>query len=162
YLLHWRGRHPLAGTIAAFETLQRSGKILSWGVSNFEVDDLDEALQIAGDGRIACNQVLYHLGDRTIEDGVIPWCEQHDVAVVGDTPLGDGSWFTPRSRRGRVLREIAAAHGATTHQVALRFLVRRPSLFAIPKAADVAHVSDNAGADALQLTDDEIARIDGG
>lgn len=76
YLLHWRGSHPLADTVAAFEQLSADGKILSWGVSNFDVDDLDEVHEIAGAGRLACNQVLYHLRERAIEHAVIPWCER--------------------------------------------------------------------------------------
>ena len=79
YLLHWRGPHPLAETIAAFEELRRGGKILSWGVSNFDADDLDEVLSnLPARGMLACNQVLYHLLERSIEHSVIPWCEQHE------------------------------------------------------------------------------------
>lgn len=160
YLLHWRDRHPLEDTIAAFEELQRDGKIASWGVSNFDVGDLDDAVAIAGEGHVACNQVLYHLRERAIEHDVIPWCEAHGIAVVGYTPFGEGAFPSPRSADGRVLQDIAAAHNATARQLALRFLVRRPSLFAIPKSADPAHVEENAGAGALQLSDAEIARID--
>src|SRR5262249_7647454 len=90
YLLHWRGEYPLEETFAAFERLRREGKPLSWGVSNFDAPDLDEALAIAGEGRIACNQVLYHLEQRAIEHAVIPWCEAHGVAVVAYSPLGHG------------------------------------------------------------------------
>jgi len=160
YLLHWPGNHPLEDTVAAFETLRRSGKIVSWGVSNFDVDALDAVLAIAGPGAIACNQVLYHLQERAIEHAVIPWCESHGVAVVAYSPFGHDSFPTPRSAGGRVLQEIAERHGATSRQVALRFLVRRPALFAIPKAADPAHVGENAAAGGLQLTDAELARID--
>ena len=85
YLLHWRGSYPLEETIAGFERLKRAGKIRSWGVSNFDVTDLEEAVSIAGEGTLACNQVLYHLKERSIEHAVIPWCEQHGVAVVGYT-----------------------------------------------------------------------------
>jgi diketogulonate reductase-like aldo/keto reductase len=158
YLLHWPGRHALADTIAAFEDLQRAGKIRSWGVSNFDVSDLDEALAIAGEGRITCNQVLYHLGERTIEHGVIPWCEKHNVAVVGYSPFGNGRF--PGSPAGeKVLARIAAAHNATPRQVALQFLARRPCLFAIPKASRPEHVQENAGAAAVQLTAAEISEI---
>lgn len=157
YLLHWRGRHPLAETIAAFEQLVTDGKIRAWGVSNFDVDDLDEALAIAGPGRIACNQVLYHLRERAIEHAVVPWCERHHVAVVAYTPFGTGRF--PGSRAD-ALTEIAAAHGATPRQVVLRFLTRRPAVFAIPKASNVEHVEENAGAAALALRPAEIARID--
>jgi diketogulonate reductase-like aldo/keto reductase len=160
YLLHWRGPHPLEETIAAFNELRTAGKILAWGVSNFDAGDLAEAERIAGRKQIACNQVLYHLQDRSIERAVIPWCEEHGVAVVGYTPFGRGALPGPQSAGGRVLAEIAAAHGATPRQVILAFLVQRPSLLAIPKAANAVHVAENAGAGDLRLTQGEIARID--
>ena len=161
YLLHWRGSYPLEETIAAFEQLQRESKILSWGVSNFHVDDLEEVLSIAGEGRIACNQVLYHLAQRNIEHAVIPWCEKHHVAVVGYSPFGhSGAIPGPRTAAGRVLSAIATAHDATPHQVALRFLVRRPSLFTIPKASGSEHAIENANAGELRLSKDELALID--
>jgi diketogulonate reductase-like aldo/keto reductase len=160
YLLHWRGEYPLEDTFSAFEQLRRAGKILSWGVSNFDEPDLDEALEIVDEGQLACNQVLYHLEERAIEHAVIPWCEAHGVAVVAYSPLGHGHFPGPRSKGGRVLQEIAAAHDATPRQVALRFLVRRPSVFAIPKASSPEHAAENAGAGDLRLTDAELARID--
>jgi diketogulonate reductase-like aldo/keto reductase len=160
YLLHWRGPHPLAETFRAFDELESSGKIASYGVSNFDVDDLEDALAITGEGRIACNQVLYHLGERAIEHAVIPWCEAHGVAVVGYSPFGSGKFPGARTRAGRVLGEVAAAHGATPRQVALRFLLRRPSLFAIPKASRPDHVAENAGAGDLRLTQADLACID--
>jgi len=160
YLLHWRGPHPLAETFAAFEALKAEGKILSWGVSNFDEDDLDEALDVAGPGRIACNQVLYHLRERAIEHAVIPWCERNGVAVTAYSPFGHDDFPTPDSAGGRILAEIAAAHGATARQVALAFLTCRPSVFAIPKAGRLSHVEDNAGGLRLALTDDDLARID--
>jgi diketogulonate reductase-like aldo/keto reductase len=160
YLLHWRGPHWLGETFAAFEELRNEGKILSWGVSNFDVDDLDEALAIAGPDAIACNQVLYHLRERAIEHAVIPWCERNGVAVTAYSPFGQADFPAPASAGGRVLGEIAAARNATPRQVALAFLTRRPSVFAIPKAARVAHVEDNAGALSLSLSEAEIARID--
>jgi diketogulonate reductase-like aldo/keto reductase len=159
YLLHWRGRYPLADTIAAFEQLQNAGKILSWGVSNFDVPDLEEAWEIAGGAGLVCNQVLYHLQERAIEHAVLPWCEEHGVAVVGYSPFGHGSFPGLHTRGGRVLQEVAAGHGATVRQVALAFLVRRPSLFTIPKASDPDHADENAGAGKLHLTEEEIARI---
>jgi diketogulonate reductase-like aldo/keto reductase len=159
YLLHWRGSFPLADTIAAFEELQKAGKIRAWGVSNFDADDLDEALAIAGPGKIACNQVLYHLQERAVEHAVLPWCEKHGVALVGYTPFGN-RFPAPGSAGGKLLGEIAAKHGATPRQVALAFLVRRPSLFAIPKASSAAHTAENAKAGTLALAEDELRRID--
>ncbi len=101
YLLHWRGSHPLADTVAAFERLSADGKILSWGVSNFDVDDLDELGQVAGAGKPACNQVLYHLRERAIEHAVIPWCEANGVAVVAYSPFGHVGGFPEPHSRGR-------------------------------------------------------------
>ena len=160
YLLHWRGQHSLGETFAAFEQLKQDGKILAWGVSNFDVPDLQEAIEIAGEDRIACNQVLYNLTQRAIEHAVLPWCEDHGVAVVGYSPFGHGQFPGPRSPGGRVLKEIADRHNATPRQVALRFLVRRPSLFTIPKASSLEHAAENAAAGDLHLTDEELARID--
>jgi diketogulonate reductase-like aldo/keto reductase len=160
YLLHWRGQHPLTETIAAFEQLQDEGKILSWGVSNFDVPDLEAVYKIAGKGRLVCNQVLYHLKERAIEHAVIPWCEKHNVAVVAYSPFGQGDFPAPRTAGGRVLQEIAASHDTTARAVALRFLVRQGSLFTIPKASNPEHAADNALAGELNLTEDEISRID--
>jgi diketogulonate reductase-like aldo/keto reductase len=160
YLLHWPGRHPLEDTIAAFQELHEAGKIRSFGVSNFDVPELEEAIRIAGEGRIACNQVLYHLRERGIEHGVLPFCEARGIAVVGYSPFGSGRFPGPRSAGGRVLAELAAARGVGPHQVALAFLVRRPSLLAIPKAASPAHAVANAAAGDLELSPEEIGRID--
>ena len=161
YLLHWWGSYPLQDTIAAFERLQREGKILSWGVSNFDAADLDAVRKIAGPDHPTCNQVLYHLRERAIEHAVLPWCEEHGVAVVAYSPFGHAGGFpSVRSAGGRVLKEIADAHHATPRQVALRFLVRRPSLFAIPKASNPQHAEENGGAGNLRLSEAELARID--
>ena len=161
FLLHWRGSVPLEETIAAFETLLRQGKILAWGVSNFDVQDLAEVAAIAGPGHPACNQVLYHLKERAIEHAVLPWCARHGSAVVAYTPFGQSPGiFEGESRPAKVLREIADSHGATPRQVALRFLLRHPGTFVIPKASGLAHVSENAAAYSLELSDSDIAKID--
>lgn len=160
YLLHWPGSHPLERTVRAFEALVRDGKIRSWGVSNFGVEELEEAVRIAGPGRIACNQVLYHLEERAIEHKVLPWCERANIAVVGYSPFGNGRFPRPDSAGGRVLASVAQAHGVSPYQVALQFLVRRPSLFTIPKASREPHARDNAAAAGLRLSPEELARID--
>src|SRR5205085_325363 len=160
FLLHWRGSYPLADTVAAFEELVAAGKIRSWGVSNFDVDDLDELLAVSGKARIACNQVLYHLQERAIEHAVIPWCEKHGVAVVAYSPFGHNEFPSPRSKGGEVLQSIADAHKATPRQVALGFLARAPSVFPIPKASSAEHAADNAGAGNLTLSASEISAID--
>jgi diketogulonate reductase-like aldo/keto reductase len=160
YLLHWRGSYPLAETVAAFEQLVGAGKIRSWGVSNFDAGDLDEMLDVAGEGSIACNQVLYHLQERAIEHAVIPWCEAHGVAVVGYSPFGHSDFPSPRSKAGELLQTIAETHDASPRQVALGFLTRQSSVFAIPKASSETHAADNAAAGKLVLGGDEIAALD--
>jgi diketogulonate reductase-like aldo/keto reductase len=161
YLLHWRGTHPLEDTIAAFESLVSAGKILSWGVSNFDVADLQEVLAIAGAGHPVCNQVLYHLKERAIEHRVLPWCRNNGTAVVAYTPLGpSAAIYDAGTRPGLVLEEIAEAHRSTPRQVALRFLLREPEVFVIPKASSAAHVEENSGAAALDLSDADLARIE--
>ena len=160
YLLHWRGSYPLQDTVAAFDELIAAGKIRSWGVSNFDTDDLNELLAVAGSGKIACNQVLYHLQERAIEHAVIPWCEKHGVAVVAYSPFGHNEFPSPRSRAGEMLQAIADAHKATVRQVALGFLTRAPSVFAIPKASSAEHAADNAAAGRLSLRESELAALD--
>ena len=159
YLLHWRGAYPLEETFGAFEQLRRAGKILSWGVSNFDEKDLDDAWRAGGRGRLACNQVLYHLKERAIEHAVIPWCEKHGVAVVAYAPYGHGEFPGPHTPGGRMLQEIAARHRATPRQVALRFLLRWPNVFTIPKASSPDHAAENAGAGDLRLSSAELSRI---
>ncbi len=160
YLLHWRGSYPLSDTVAAFEELKQAGKIRSWGVSNFDADDLDEILAVSGDGKIACNQVLYHLKERAIEHSVIPWCARHGVAVVAYSPFGHNDFPSSASAGGKLLARIADAHKATPRQVALSFLAREPAVFAIPKAGDAEHAAENAGAGKLTLGKDDIAALD--
>jgi diketogulonate reductase-like aldo/keto reductase len=160
YLLHWPGRHPIGETMAAMEDLVRAGKTRYVGVSNFDVGELGEAMAALTGERLACNQVLYSLGARGIERELIPLCGQHGVAVVGYTPFRKGGLPGRGSAGDRVLGEIAARHGATPRQVALRFLTRLPGVFSIPKAVDPAHVRDNAGATGFALDEADVAAID--
>lgn len=157
YLLHWRGSYPLEDTVAALEELVSAGKIGSWGVSNFDAGDLAELVDVAGEGRIACNQVLYHLNERAIEHSVIPWCEAHGVAVVAYSPFGHDDFPDPQSAGGKVLQQVAAMHNTTPRQVALSFLTRWPSVFAIPKASSSNHAAENAGAGNITLTESDVA-----
>jgi len=159
YLLHWRGRHPLAETVAAFERLQEQGKILSWGVSNFDVDDLEE-LEVVAPGRAACNQVLYHIQERAIEHAVIPWCAKRNVAVVAYSPFGQSDFPAASTPGGRVLDHIALSYKINARAVALAFLQRFPAIFTIPKAANPEHVAANALAGNLKLTAADISALE--
>ena len=160
YLLHWRGSLPLADTLGALEDLVDQGKIRALGVSNFDIGDLEEARALLTKHPIACNQVLYHLGERHIDTGLVDYCAKYRIAVVGYSPFGHGRFPSLERGGGRALAAVAARHGATPHQVALAFLVRKPPLFTIPKASAVAHAEENAGALHLQLTAADIAEID--
>lgn len=156
YLLHWPGRYPLEDTLASLVELEEEGKIRSFGVSNFDEEELAEAVAVVGEGRIACNQALYHLKERAIEHAVVPFCEEHGITVVAYSPFGSGDF--PSS--SEVLEDIGRAHDATPHQVALAFVTRRPIVAAIPKTAHADRARQNAAAGELRLTDDEVARID--
>jgi len=153
YLLHWPGSHPLEETFRAFHALAKEGKIRSFGVSNFDVQGMEEAVGLAKD--VACNQVLYNLEERTIEHALGPWCERRQIPIVAYSPIGAQNF-----RSSEALDEIAAARGVTPRQLALAFLIRRPNVFAIPKSSVAAHVEENAAAAELRLSDDEALRID--
>jgi diketogulonate reductase-like aldo/keto reductase len=161
YILHWRGSHPLGETMRAFERLVEEGKTRFVGVSNFEAEEMIEAAALLSKVPLACNQVLYHLCERGIEHALIPAARANRIAVVAYTPFGRGRFLRSGARCRETLERIAAKRGATLRQVALAFLTREPALFAIPKAARVGHVEENAGAGEVELDAEEVAAIDG-
>jgi diketogulonate reductase-like aldo/keto reductase len=150
YLLHWPGRHPLEDTIAAFEELQKAGKIRSYGVSNFDEDLLAQAVRIAGPGKIACNQVLYNLEERHVEARLLPYCRKNGIALVGYSPI--------KGIHGTEIEKVAGEAGATAAQVALAFLTRLEGTFTIPKASSVKHVRENATR--VTLSAEQVKRLD--
>lgn len=154
YLLHWPGSHPIRETMRAMEKLVADGLTRYIGVSNFDLAELREAEAALRNERIACNQILYHLGDRGIERKLLPYCRERQIAVVGYSPFGHSGF-----RGGKVLDEIARRHGRTARQVALNFLTR-DGVFTIPKASKVEHVRENAGGGGWQLSPEDIAAID--
>ena len=156
YLLHWRGSIPLAETVAAFEALKQAGKIRHWGVSNFDVADMEELLEIAPSGACTVNQVLYNPEYRGIEFDLLPWQAAQGIPVMAYSPLGQGGELL----QAKPLVAIAARHDATPAQVVLAWALRHPALIAIPKASRKAHVEANARAAALQLTPEDLAAID--
>lgn len=159
YLLHWRGAVPLPETMGALERLVEQGKIRSLGVSNLDPWDLREAAGALRAQRIACDQVLYNLDERTPEDHELPWAREYGCAIVAYTPLGQPA-LDPGEPKFAVLGEIARRHGVTPHAVALSFLTRDPLVFAIPKASRLEHVEANAAALRLELDADDVAAID--
>jgi diketogulonate reductase-like aldo/keto reductase len=155
YLLHWRGSVPLAETLAAFTRLQRDGKIRHHGVSNFDLDDMQEWVGLAGGEDVAANQILYNLSSRGPEWRLTPWCRERRIAIMAYTPLGEG-----RMLQHKALAEIAARHGATAAQVALAWLLDLDGTMVIPKATRPEHVRENRGALDVRLTADDLAAID--
>jgi diketogulonate reductase-like aldo/keto reductase len=155
YLLHWRGSIPLAETIAAFEQLRGDGKIVRWGVSNFDVDDLTLLFALPEGCRCATNQVLYHLGERGIEWTLLPWMRARGMPLMAYSPLGQGALL-----RRMELAAIASRLGATPAQVALAWLLRQRDLMLIPKAADPAHVAANRAANDVALDAAALAALD--
>ena len=153
YLLHWRGATPLHETVEAFEALVTAGKIGAWGVSNFDVDDMDELDGLSE--RCAANQVLYNLGTRGIEFDLLPWCRARGVPVMAYSPVGQGGSLL----RSAALQGVAARHGVTPAQVAIAWSLQ-PGVVSIPKAADPLHVRQNAAAAALRLTPEDHAALD--
>jgi len=156
YLLHWPGNHPLGDTVGAFEELVETGKIRSWGVSNFDTQQLETVVDLAGPGRVACNQVLYHMQERTIEHELVQACRNLRVSLVGYSPFGSGNFPQEDSSGWAALQEVAENHDATPRQIALAFLVREAPYFTIPMSTKVKHVRENAGAGKIQLTNREI------
>jgi diketogulonate reductase-like aldo/keto reductase len=161
YLLHWwSGAHPIEETMGAMEELAGAGKIRHIGVSNLDVEQLKQAQQALTREKIVCNQVLYHLRSRGIENRLMGYCESQNIAVVGYSPFGKGDFPSPASKGGQVLASIARRHGKTPRQVALRFLTRRKSLFAIPKAGTLEHVRENAGGAGWELTAEDVKLVE--
>jgi diketogulonate reductase-like aldo/keto reductase len=159
YLLHWRGNVPLEETIRAMERLQQQGKILRWGVSNFDVDDLQELLSEPGGARCATNQVLYHLASRGIEFDLLPECQQRQMPVMAYCPLAQAGRLRQALFADSTLVEIAQQKGISVAQLLLAWVIRKEGVMAIPKASSQAHVKENAAALHIRLDDDELARI---
>jgi diketogulonate reductase-like aldo/keto reductase len=157
YLLHWRGSHPVAETVAGFEALRAAGKIRYWGVSNFDVADMQQVAALPAGSACAANQVLYHPDSRGIEFDLLPWCAVQGIPVMAYSPLGNDA---RRLLRSPALRAVAQRRGDTPAQVAIAWGLRSGSVISIPKAADVVHVRENAAAGGLELTDDDLAEID--
>lgn len=155
YLLHWKGRHRFADTVAAMQELQQAGKIKSWGVSNIDVEDMETIYSLPGGNECATNQVLYNLSERGVEYDLIPWSWQKRMPVMAYSPVGEG-----RLIKHPVVERIAGKHGATPAQIALAWTIRQPSIISIPKAGKVQHVKDNYSSLSIVLDADDLQELD--
>jgi diketogulonate reductase-like aldo/keto reductase len=156
YLLHWRGEVPMAETLEAFVALRQSGKIRHYGVSNFDLGDMEEWWGLAGGDATATNQILYNLGRRGAEWALLPWLRRRHVPIMAYSPIEQG-----RLLRKRALQDVAKRQGATPAQVALAWLIRQHGVIAIPKAAQPDHVRENLGALGVALSPEDLAELDG-
>lgn len=156
YLLHWPGGTPVEETVDAFERLREAGHIGAWGVSNFDVAEMEELAALPRGRDCGTNQVLYNPGARGIEFDLLPWCAEHAIPVMAYSPVGQGG----RLLRAPALIEVARRHNVSPAQVALAWCLRQPRVIAIPKATVSTHVRDNAAAAALRLTEADLAEID--
>ncbi|BCH54740.1 aldo/keto reductase [Agrobacterium vitis] len=155
YLLHWRGEHPLTDTVDAFETLKRQGKIKAWGVSNFDVNDMEELFAVENGANCQANQILYNLSRRGVEYDLLPWCQERGLAIMAYSPIEQG-----RLLRHPELIHVAKANQATPAQVALAFLLERDNVLPIPKTSNKTRLEENIGSTEIDLTDDDLARLD--
>jgi diketogulonate reductase-like aldo/keto reductase len=160
YLLHWRGDVPLSETLEAFQQLKEKGRIRDYGVSNFDVDDMEEASVLRGGDEIATDQVLYNLAHRGIEWDLIPWCRARRIPIMAYSPVGHKSAEQKRMLGHPNIRSIASRHDATPAQVALAWLLRQPDIVAIPKASRPEHVRENRAALEIELTAGDIKELD--
>ncbi|MCQ3941718.1 MAG: aldo/keto reductase [Alphaproteobacteria bacterium] len=155
YLLHWSGSHPFADTVAAFRQLQKDGKIRHWGVSNLDIDEMEEIVALPEGGACATDQVLYNLTRRGIEFDLLPWCRKRRMPVMAYSPIEQG-----RMLGHPALKAVGARHDATPTQVALAWLLRQDGLIVIPKAADPRHVRENRAALSVALTPEDLSVLD--
>ena len=155
YLLHWRGNYPLAETVEAFEGLKAAGKIEAWGVSNFDVADMDELLGVPNGGNVAANQVLYNLARRGIEYDLLPWCQERSIPIMAYSPIEQGRLLDHPE-----LIRIAKTYQATPAQIALAFLLERDGVMAIPKSSNPRRIEENRDSVALDITDEDWTILD--
>ncbi|MCH6264378.1 aldo/keto reductase [Neobacillus citreus] len=160
YLLHWRGQIPLEETFEGMEKLKIEGKILRWGVSNFDTEDMDELVASANGTNCITNQVLYHLGSRGIEFDLLPWQKQHQMPIMAYSPIAQGGSLRRQLLRDSTILDIAHSHNVQPLQIVLAWCIRSNQVIAIPKAGQPEHVMQNAAAACIELTTEELARLD--
>lgn len=160
YLLHWRGRIRLEETVDCMEQLKAAGKIRNWGVSNFDTEDMKELWSVPGGTNCAVNQVLYHVAARGIEYDLLPWMRERGIPLMAYCPLAQGGKLNRGMYNNPTLNCIAERHRASVSQILLAFVLRYPNVIAIPRSSRKDHTLDNAGADTIVLTEEELTALD--
>jgi diketogulonate reductase-like aldo/keto reductase len=151
--LHWSGRYPISETLEAFQKLVEQGKIRDYGVSNLDIQQIDQAWSTPGGANIRTNQVLYNLHQRGIEWDLLPWCRAHNMPIMAYSPLNQGR-LAPE-----VLEQVALRHNASRYQIALAWTLQQQGVIAIPKAATIEHIDQNLAATNIVLTQEELKQI---
>ncbi len=160
YLYHWRGGYPLEETVDCLNELQAKGRIRAWGVSNFDIDDMEELWETPGGQNCIVNQVLYNVSSRGTEYSLLPWMREHGVALMAYCPLAQGGGLARGLMQNKVLQGIADAHGITVPQLILAWDIRDGNTIAIPRSSRAEHTLSNAAADKVVLTEEDLRRID--
>ncbi len=160
YLLHWRGNVPLSETLDAFQQLKQKGKVLEYGVSNFDVADMEESFRLTGGDEIATNQVLYNPIHRAIEWDLLPWCRERSIPTMAYSPLGNDRAEQKRIFGQAAIKSIADRHNATPAQIALAWLLRSPDVVVIPKSSSPEHLRENRAAHDIKLTKQDLEALD--
>lgn len=160
YLLHWPGNHPLDETVAGFEDLKREGYIRDWGVSNFDIDDMEELWEVPDGHNCVTNQVLYNISSRGIEYSLLPWMQEHNVSVMAYSPLAHSAYYQASLLQDSILNNLAQKHDASIYQIMLAFVMRLHNTVAIPRTANAAHVADNIGSLQVHLSTEDLEAID--
>lgn len=159
YLMHWRGSVPLAETVECMQTLVEQGKIRRWGVSNFDVEDMEELFAVPGGKNCAANQVLYHMDSRGAEYALLPWLRQKGVPMIAYSPMGSFTQSRQKMFSNNVVQAIAQKHGVQPAQVALAFVLAQPGVLAIPQSSSALHAQQNAACLTLHLSNEDIAAL---
>ena len=160
YLLHWRGQVPLEETLEAFQLLKETGRVKDYGVSNFDVDDMEEWVALAGGDEVATNQVLYNLAHRGSEWDLLPWCRERRIPIMAYSPIGHNATEQKRILGERNVKSIAAKHGVKPAQIALAWLLQKPDIIAIPKASKPEHIRENRASHDITLSEDDLRKLD--
>ena len=155
YLLHWPGNHPLEYTVSAFEQLKTDGKIRHWGVSNFDTSDMQELYGIPEGKNCQINQVLYNLSRRGIEWDLLPWCRSKGLPIMAYSPIEQG-----RLLENKKLKALAGEIGVSAAQLSIAWSIRKNDIITIPKASNLAHVSQNIDAWTMKLESAVLDELD--
>jgi len=160
YLYHWRGKIPLAETVAELQRLQQTGKIRAWGVSNFDIADLQELWQLPGGDQAVANEDLYHLGSRGLEYSVLPWQKAHKVPLIAYSPVAQGDAWGHHLTSNATVKAIAEQHQVSIYQILLAWVIRHDQVLAIPQTSSAVHMAQNIAAADITLTPAELAQLD--